>query len=276
MAKLKEPEHVISVKCNGSPCKLGFVGKDLVMLTHDMKTQQAIIDLGGEPCRCMQMVTAWRLGVQGDGNFFSTSAWGLRLNQAKYVHRQRAPHGGFCAFKSMSPWRWTYIQNSIETAQGVIENLNYRRAKSRWAGGDHVIRVSVGEMCAIGSSDYVKSNNRKWSGANSVIYVQIPAKWKRDVFDRGLAVIDNHFIMKVESEGRPMRVLAGVPIDTPDQLQVVALKQTRGFDVMLHYAMVRMEDNKNLTLKWQAPLASYKYHRKPANSLTGGNGKLII
>jgi len=52
----------------------------------------------------------------------------------------------------------------------------YRRAQSRWAGGDHMVSITIGAPDAGAVSERVWSSNGKWSGTNSHASITVTAR----------------------------------------------------------------------------------------------------
>lgn len=58
------------------------------------------------------------------------------------------------------------------TENYLEENWPLRKAESRWAGGDHFVKIKKGaKPYCYGESQRVWSRNGKWSGNNSVAHL---------------------------------------------------------------------------------------------------------
>ncbi len=112
------------------------------------------------------------------------------------------------------------IKTRVETritqmVYNALEQCDYRRSRSRWAGGNHIIKVSVAEPNVesnlFGHSIKVWSENSRYSGTDSFVYARIPQGWYSRVYKRGLAIIDGVFVLDVlnANDDGTICVLAG-------------------------------------------------------------------
>ena len=85
----------------------------------------------------------------------------------------------------------------IRFARPAWNACQYRRASSKWAGGEHTVNIYIGKGCAAHSrADRVWSSNGKWAGMDSRHEVWIRQNWKRTVHDKGIAVLANRFTLQ--------------------------------------------------------------------------------
>jgi hypothetical protein len=72
----------------------------------------------------------------------------------------------------------------------AYHECGYRRAKSRWAGGNHAVYVAVSaHPYARGEGTRSWSDNGKWSGNDSIHRIGVTLRWRLDVQVLGLAVV---------------------------------------------------------------------------------------
>jgi hypothetical protein len=219
----------VRVRCSGHLHQITLTEKGaLVLHDHLLPEEQAMIALGGASCRCMQVLKAWR---ESDRRALPA---GLRpafdVKERKRISRQRQ--------RSIDPLtiplRVRMERYIISLAQEALEQCGYRRSQSSWAGGDHNITVRIQDdrpAAMTGGSEPARSKNGKWSGTNSYVAVSIPLCWYSKVYRRGLAVVDDCFVLDV-IDGT---VLAG--------------KQSRGFAVLPRRARIIASDD-GLCLRW--------------------------
>lgn len=116
----------------------------------------------------------------------------------------------------------------------------YRRAQSSWVGGEHAIDVTVGPtVSAEGGSEKVWHAKHTWSGTNSHLRVCVRRDWLFQVFDRGLANIDGVFVLDV------------LDAEQPNAIEVVAVRQSRGFSVRAANAVIRTQPDGQRKLHWR-------------------------
>lgn len=108
----------------------------------------------------------------------------------------------------------------------AYKTCGYRKSESRWAGGEHSLDVAIGTVGAHGESERVWSDNKKWSGLNSIHRVGVLFSWKSQVERRGLAVVDNKL------------TLDAVEI-APDTFDAVWVVQGRGFELKVQRGTIR-------------------------------------
>lgn len=117
----------------------------------------------------------------------------------------------------------------------------YRKSRSRWAGGDHCVSVSVhrgtGPVDCSGCADRVWSGNGKWSGNDSVHRFRLSEIAALRVKRYGIPVVDGHAIMDAVVECPLLRRSKNCFF-----LRVRYAKQGRGFDIYPADGWVVKED----------------------------------
>ena len=124
-------------------------------------------------------------------------------------------------------------QRALEVAQRIagpdayacLCACEYRQSSSRWAGGDHTIKVTFAETPgAHGYSVKEKSANGKWSGTSSVIEVRVTLAWLR---------VDALGLSMTERKGAYVFVVSVGDERQDGSRPCVYVAQGRGFDVYL-------------------------------------------
>ncbi len=223
----------VRVRCSGSLHRISITGRGAVLLHDhkDLQAERAMQVIGGEKCRCMEILDAWRKGIPH------------RLPPALRPLLYAAGEKRSQRVKTRSCTDWLSLPVCSRVAartRGItmeeLEKCSYRRSQSSWAGGNHECLGLVGKPGISGSSDRVWSSNGKWSGNDSYIHAVVPLTWLVRVYQRGLAVVDGCFVLDVLSEDeKGYTVLAG--------------RQGRGFDVYPCQARVTAEDG-SFRLRW--------------------------
>ena len=81
--------------------------------------------------------------------------------------------------------------NPVESMISQLFCNNYRLAESRWVGGDNNANVALDEKPKAASwSRRVWHKRNCWSGTDLNVEINVSPRWRRNVRDRGLAVID--------------------------------------------------------------------------------------
>jgi len=225
------------VRCSGHMHKIS-IAKSGALVFHGhpngMKAERAFAALGGEPCRCLQVLDAWKIRKR------QKLPAVLQLALDETVKRKNEQmlkiHGGIDRLKL--PIDLRVARKVSRYANEALKKCSYRRSQSTWAGGNHHISVVVKpEIDISGSTNRVWSKNGKWSGNDSYINAAVALTWYSRVYRRGLAVIDGIFVLDVLSEDeKGYTVLAG--------------KQGRGFSVNPHRARVTKTKDGSYRLRW--------------------------
>jgi hypothetical protein len=226
----------IRCRCSGSMHEIALIRGSLVLLDHDVVKERAMVALGAEPCRCLEILRAWR-----DASFVRLPA---ELAKLRGLARDR---GASRATRRLAqdplsvPLLKRLAPKVAAEAKAALERCRYRRSQSRWAGGAHTITVIVAagsEPSIRGDSQRRWSDNGKWSGYDSEIHVKLPLQW---LHVRRLCggVVDGVFVLAiVEQVGDgAYRVLAG--------------RQGRGFEVYAAPAVIRRSESDTWSLKWE-------------------------
>jgi hypothetical protein len=103
------PPILAAVNCNGKRHHIALqAGAALVLLDHtrhQLRKEFALVDLGGEPCRCLRVLFAWRRTVAGD---FSGQELPRRSARPPAPPARSARAGaGFDGFRTGRPCRLT-------------------------------------------------------------------------------------------------------------------------------------------------------------------------
>jgi len=219
------------VRCSGQLHAISITGRGAVILhAHNLKSERTMVALGGEPCRCLQVLEAWRARDR------KSLPEGLRPALDATTRREKKKRVDPLSL----PLRDRLTKKMQEIARSNILSANYRRSQSTWAGGDHVVLVypdrGILPASISGGSDRVWSNNGKWSGNNSYIHATLSPLWLIRVYKRGLAVVDGSFVLDIiTQDDKGITVLAG--------------KQGRGFEVNPAQARV-IFDGDTPRLRW--------------------------
>ena len=229
----------VKVRCSGKLHTITVTESGAIVLhDHHQGTDRAFVALGGEKCRCLQVLEAWRLRDR------AKLPAGLRpaLDAAIKVTQHRRSVSAYVDPLTV-PIVHRARQRVITAAEKMLSECGYRRSQSSWAGGDHMISVGVSDDPGIsGSSDRVWSDNGKWSGTDSSVSATVPLAWFSRIYRRGLAVINGCFVLDIIAEdGKSITVLAG--------------KQGRGFDVYPRPARIVTSSDGSRRLRWLREVA---------------------
>lgn len=199
---------------------------------HHIPADRALVALGGNPCRCLQVLEAWQ-----DRNRAKLPA-ALRPALDAAEEKRKDRFGRWRADALLVPIRHRAEARVKQTARRALMSCDYRRSQSSWAGGEHFVSVFIGSMPDIwGRSDRVWSDNGKWSGNNSYVAARVPLSWYRQVYCRDLDVIDGCFVLDIIAEDdKEVVVLAG--------------KQGRGFKVHPRLAKIITAKDGTRRLRW--------------------------
>jgi len=157
----------------------------------------------------------------------------LKWRQGKKLEKQTKK---FCNFDPLCvPIKDRIAQMTLQTAKKTLDECSYRRGESSWVKVKH--KVSSGIVpddkspFIHGESARTWARNKKWSGNDSLIFVGLHSDWYTRVYKRGHASLNGIFILSIVSE-------------TDQELQVLAGKQGRGFEVYPALATIKKKDNK--------------------------------
>lgn len=221
------------VRCDGHLHTISLTPRGALVL-HDhpdrAEAERAFAALGGEPCRCLWVLEAWRRGDR------SALPAGLRaaFDEARARAEKRVP-------RVTDPLTVPFLSRAEarvqKLAEAALERCAYRRSETRWAGGKHEVHVRIGTPDISGYSDRVWSRNGKWPGTDSYITATVPLSWFTRVYRRGLAVVDGSFVLDVLGEDeKGFTVLAG--------------RQGRGFEVYPCRARITRTADGGYRLRW--------------------------
>lgn len=225
----------VSVWCSDKLHRLTLTARGaLVLHAHaDLAAERALAAISGDMPRCLQVLEAWR-----------TRQYAALPRRLATVRRERdvVAHDRAARRAVIDPLtlplRLRAEQRLRELVVHALASCDYRRARSRWAGGEHRVSGGVrydGAATITGTAERVWSRNGKWSGTNSVVKATVPLRWIR-LYRRGLATA-------LTAEGERVFVL---DVLREEPLHVLAGRQRRGFQVRPWRARVG-EDG---TLRW--------------------------
>lgn len=143
----------------------------------------------------------------------------------------------------------------VKHAEAALREANYRRSTSKWAGGEHDVRVSTvisDSLCNVtikSVSTKVWSNNGKWSGNNSEILAYVSSDWLSQVHKPGIALVEHrgkkHFVLGAAPTGcRRVACYYYVNKLKPNQAVARVGKQGLGFDVTACWAVIDVNERK--------------------------------
>ena len=226
----------VKVRCSGSLHTISLSGRGaLVLHNHDIEAERALVALGGEPCRCLQVLGAWR---KRDRKILPAD---LRpaLDASIARRETRRENRSFTDPLISKSLVSRAALRVAEVATAELKRCSYRRSETRWAGGDHVARAHVGEPGISGDSVRVWSENGKWSGTDSYVTASVPLSWLRRVHRRSLSVIGGAFVIDILDDTDPAKI------------RVLAGKQGRGFEVNPCPATITTAKDGSLRLRWE-------------------------
>jgi len=226
----------VKVRCSGSLHTISLIDRGaLVLHDHDIEAERALVALGGEPCRCLQVLDAWRKRDRAKLPGQLRPALDASIARRETRRENRSFTDPLISKSLVS--RAALRSASVATAE--LKKCSYRRSETRWAGGDHVARAHVGEPGISGDSVRVWSENGKWSGTDSYVTASVPLNWLRRVHRRGLASIDGVFVLDILDD------------TNPEKIRVLAGKQGRGFEVNPCPATITTAKDGSLRLRWE-------------------------
>lgn len=230
----------VSVRCSGKMHQISALPSGAFVFHNHTKTdriaEDILVALGGQPCRCVQILQAWRNR--------NISGLPKGLIPAFYASKERRNKRNI--YKTVGI---DHLELSIMTriagrvhklAHAAFEQCKYRRSVSRWAGGKHHINICFANEPEIhGYATKEWSSNSKYSGNNSHVSVRIPMlRWYHKVYKPGLAVIDGIF------------VLDATQTDDNEQIHVLAGRQSAGFSIQMCRATINIGNDGRKTLHW--------------------------
>jgi hypothetical protein len=219
------------VRCSGALHTISLM-KDGALVLHDhpnrAEAERAFVALGGEPCRCLQVLDTWRKRER--------SALPADLRPALDAIRKKKRFQ--CGMDPLTvPLRLRAEARIKKLAEAALEQCSYRRSETSWAGGDHIVSAKIGDPAISGFGRRVWSENGKWPGTDSYITATVPLSWFSSVYRRGLAIVDGSFVLDVLAEdAKGITVLAG--------------KQGRGFEVYPCRARITTAKDGSIRLRW--------------------------
>ena len=135
------------------------------------------------------------------------------------------------------PLRTRLVAHVCRSVRTAYRECSYRRAESRWAGGDHSVTINIvasGLESASGQTERVWSDNGKWSGNNSEHVLAVSLRWRLDVQRRGIAVVDG--LLTLAAEPLP-ELRAG-----EEAYLVCYVRQGRGVSIETSHAVLYRRD----------------------------------
>ena len=188
LSGVKHPEKIQAIQwceCRGKPHRLALINNRIVPLDHNLTRELAMLDLGGEPCRCMRVYL------------------GIRKRETKFVVQSFAPYMEEMINKHEARKRDMAIEVKLhekdrppKAVQRLIELLIRYRCYYELPNGTTVTVTSTG------ARPFVRGTWHYWSGIGSdkymVLHVNVPRDWKKTVYDRGIGVVDDHLVLGVQ------------------------------------------------------------------------------
>ena len=218
------------VRCSGKLHRITLMESGhLVFHDHEsIKAEEVLYVLGGERCRCLEVLHLWReRNAVKRGIVCSrlpAKLWDAYVAAVK-LSEERGRVATDPGDHLSLPLRGRLIKRIRGCVFEAIGKCNYRRSKSRWAGGAHYDSVLIGTPASIsGESIKVWSANTGWSGTNSAIYITVPSSWYCNIYRRGLAVVEGMFVLDVVDHGKNIYLVG---------------KQGRGFSIYPAQAIIR-------------------------------------
>jgi hypothetical protein len=129
-------------------------------------------------------------------------------------------------------------KNGIKV-QAIICNIwPFRKAESRWAGGNNYWKIKQGKyVSSSGKSERAWSLNGKWSGNDASFTVGVSYNWIKNVYESGIAVLNG----KLTTHAK--RIECDVP--GIKLFEARWLSQSRGFGVNVHDGYIAVDSDNN-------------------------------
>ena len=179
--------------CRGETHRIAYDGKSLILLNHNLVHETAAVTLGDAPCRCMKLLQHWRNRVSQPfhGDMFNA------IDQTIRKSRERA--------NNWFSHRLVTLNQRTSRLAALSDRVAHRTAArdiaaellKRLYSDSYAYRPVAGQKALGGRLFVVDSIATHRSPGKPLVHVDLPLYWKRDVYDRGLAVIDNYFIIDV-------------------------------------------------------------------------------
>jgi len=190
-----------TIRCNGRMHRIVLTKSGrLVLVDHpDLAAERAMVALGGEKCRCLEVLDCWRLGRLAE----LPRILQVQRNEAAMLAARR-----YMLTEKVDPleisWRRCFAlrRNNalIHLAQLLLEQTDYMRSVAF-----RRFTVRIGPK-AIDCTVWWKGRTA-WQADISVLMLP---QWYDRVYRRGLAVVDGIFVLDVFDEHWDgIRVLAG-------------------------------------------------------------------
>ena len=188
---IKHPEKIQAIQwceCRGKHHRLAIINNGIVLLDHDLTREMAMLDLGGEVCRCMRVLLE------------------LRKGETKHVLDTFAPYVEEMTAKQAKR-KYARNWNCVPVTEKDLPPKDVRwlvplfvRYKCRYPQIDGNTVISV---TSTGGRPFVKGLwcYQRGIGDDKFILLQINVSrnWKRTVYDRGVAVVDEHLVLGLQS-----------------------------------------------------------------------------
>lgn len=121
--------------------------------------------------------------------------------QRRIENARLTARAGCDPYSNRQPLRARLAARTADTVMDCYELCGYRRARGKWAGGEHEVVVKIGFASATAKMGRVWASNGKWSGQNSIHIIEVPPNWLSSVYRNGLAVIDNRLVLAARPDG---------------------------------------------------------------------------
>lgn len=189
LSGVKHPEKIQAIQwceCRGKTHRLALINNRIVPLDHNITRELAMLDLGGEPCRCMRVYL------------------GIRKRETKFVVQSFAPYMEEMIRKHETRERkFPAIEVHLhekdrppKDVQRLIELLIRYRCNYDLPDGTVISVTSTGARPFVRGIWYYKTG----IGSNKYLLLQVnvPRDWKKTVYDRRIGVVDDHLVLSVQ------------------------------------------------------------------------------
>lgn len=190
LSGVKHPEKLQAIQwcdCRGKRHRLALINDRIVPLDHNLTRELAMLDLGGDPCRCMRVY----LGLCKRETKYVTEAFAPYITEM--LRKSKARNYGLAAVET----RLHEKDRPPIAVQRLIQLLIRYKCKYTSINSDTIIAVT-----STGARPFVKGTwyyrNHLGGDKYMILQVNVPRDWKKTVYDRGIGVVDNHLVLGVQ------------------------------------------------------------------------------
>lgn len=195
------PEATATVNCGGAHHRVTWRRGKIVLEAHDLTSERAMLAFGGELCSCMKVLEVWveqfRMPPElfgqmhtwlGENAFLLPAEFALPRNLAMVLSWERS-------------WRyhsWLHTKQADLLAGQLQEKAlaPLRHHLNAWKSKTGA-RVVAGCQVALTPSNRPASVEGTTDGVAMRAVARLHARWLVDVWPRGIAVVDDAFVMEV-------------------------------------------------------------------------------